>query len=379
MIYNYLGCDYLETPISQGIIISRKEYIIMKKFLSLVLVLLMITTSFVGCGKTSVDQDSGSVSDSVSDTASENVSDTDEIPSENLQVRVAGMTGPTSIGMVKVISDAANGNSAGNYNFTIAGSADEITPLLIKGELDIAAVPANLASVLYNKTEGSIKLIAINNLGVLYILDKNSGVTSVEDLRGKTIYATGKGSTPEYSLRHILSANVIDPDTDVTIEFKSEPAEIVALLNGSESGIAMLPQPYVTVAKSQVEGLKIALDLGEEWKKINPDSESVTGVIVARSEFIEEHPEAIATFLEEYKASCEFVNSNVEEAANMVEEAGIFKAAIAKQAIPYCNVTGTTGEDMKSMVSGYLNILFEQNPAAIGGALPGDDFYYIAD
>ena len=349
----------------------------MKKIISALLVFLMICSLLASCGAPAESTESESVSETVSDSV-EIESETTADVEESAPVRVAGMTGPTSIGMVKVISDSASGTAKGNYNFTIAGSADEISPLLIKGELDIAAVPANLASVLYNKTEGKIKLLAINNLGVLYLLGKNAEISTVEDLKGKTIYATGKNATPEYSLKYVLKANGIDPENDVTIEFKSEPAEIVALLKESESGIAMLPQPYVTVAKTQVEGLEVMLDLGAEWKKVDPESETVTGVIVARSEFIENNPEAIATFLEEYTASCEFVNANVEEAAVMVEEAGIFKAAIAKQAIPFCNVTGTTGEEMIPVVNGYLNVLFEQNPGSVGGKLPADDFYYIA-
>lgn len=347
----------------------------MKKTPSLILALILLMTSLVACGGTSND------SEVSSDLLSESQSESDTDPSDEVidavPVRVAGMTGPTSIGMIKIINESSVDTTSGDYKFTIAGSADEITPLLVKGELDIAAVPANLASVLYNKTEGGIKLLAINNLGVLYILDKNSGITSVEELRGKTIYATGKGSTPEYTLRYILSGNGIDPDNDVTIEFKSEPAEIVALLKESESGVAMLPQPYVTVARTQVEGLEIALDLGEEWKTLSPDSETVTGVIIARTEFIENEPEKVKSFLEAYGESCEFVNTNIEEAADMIEKAGIFKAAIAKQAIPYCNVTGTVGEEMKTIVSGYLNVLFEQDPKAVGGTLPSDDFYYI--
>lgn len=297
-------------------------------------------------------------------------------PVEPTLTRVAGMTGPTSIGMVKMISDAKNQNADGKYEFTIAGSADEITPKLIKGELDIAAVPANVAAKLYNKTEGALKLIAINNLSVLYIVDKNFDIETVGDLSGKTIYATGKGSTPEYTLRHVLEANGISPDSDVTIEFKSEPGEVVALLNSTDNGVAMLPMPYVIAAEKQVDGLEIALDLGAEWKRINPESETVTGVIIARGEFIENNPEAVNTFLHEYTASCEYVNANVEEAAVMVEEAGLFKAAIAKEAIPYCNVTGTTGSDMIPIVDGYFSVLFELDPTSVGGKLPGDDFYY---
>ena len=339
----------------------------MKKLTALLLALLLSVT-LIACGNESVTE---KPTDAPESTEAPDVKD-------DVTVRVAGMTGPTSIGMVKVISDSKNGTSQGKYEFTIAGSADEISPKIIKDELDIAAVPANLASNLYHKTEKGVKLIAINNLGVLYVLDKNTGIKSVADLKGKTIYATGKGSTPEYTLKYILTENGINPDTDVTIEFKSEPAEIVSILKEAESGVAMLPMPYVIVAKTQVEGLETALDLGAEWKKLDADSETVTGVIIARSKFIEEHPEAVKTFIDEYVASCKYVNENVEAAATLVEEAGIFKAAIAKQAIPFCNVTGTTGEDMKPIVEGYLNVLLGQNPNAIGGSLPEDDFYYTA-
>ncbi len=343
----------------------------MKK-LSALLLALVLTVSLIACGNEVVTETPTDAYESdVSTEANEDVKD-------DVTVRVAGMTGPTSIGMVKVISDSKKGESEGSYEFTIAGSADEISPKIVKGELDIAAVPANLASNLYHKTEKGVKLIAINNLGVLYVLDKNTGVKSVADLKSKTIYATGKGSTPEYTLKYILTENGIDPDTDVTIEFKSEPAEIVSILKEAESGVAMLPMPYVIVAKTQVEGLETVLDLGAEWKKLDPDSETVTGVIIARSEFIENHPNAVKTFIDEYVASCKYVNENVEAAATLVEEAGIFKAAIAKQAIPFCNVTGTTGDEMKPIVEGYLNVLLTQNPNAIGGSLPEDDFYYIA-
>ncbi len=340
----------------------------MKKLTALLLALLL-AVSLIACGNEVVTENPTNTPEST-----ETVTDV----KDDVTVRVAGMTGPTSIGMVKVISDSKNGESEGKYEFTIAGSADEITPKIIKNELDIAAVPANLASNLYHKTDKGVKLIAINNLGVLYVLDKNTGIKSVADLKGKTIYATGKGSTPEYTLKYILTENGINPDTDVTIEFKSEPAEIVSILKEAENGVAMLPMPYVIVAKTQVEGLETALDLGAEWKKLDPDSETVTGVIIARSEFIDEHPEAVKTFIDEYVESCKYVNENVEAAATLVEEAGIFKAAIAKQAIPFCNVTGTTGDEMKPIVEGYLNVLLTQNPNAIGGSLPGEDFYYAA-
>ncbi|MDP4132524.1 MAG: ABC transporter substrate-binding protein [Bacillota bacterium] len=292
-------------------------------------------------------------------------------------IRIGGLKGATSIGLVKVMEDNANSKALNKYEFTIAGSADEITPKLIHGDLDIAAVPANLASVLYNNTDGAVKLLAINTLGVLYIVDKNSNVTKLSDLKGKTIYATGKGSAPEYTLRYILSKNGIDPDKDVTIEWKSEPTEVVALLAKSESGVAMMPQPYVTIASSQVKGLNVALDLTKEWNTVNKDSKLLTGVIVVRKDFAENHPKALSDFLKEYEASTKYVNSNVKEASQLVEKFNIIaKAAIAEKAIPYCNITFVSGDEMKTAMSGYLKVLYDQNPASIGGKLPGDEFYF---
>lgn len=299
-----------------------------------------------------------------------------EIPEEDVTIRIGGMTGPTSMGLVKVMEDNSAGNASNKYEFTIAGTADELTPKLIQGELDIAAVPANLASVLYNNTKGKVQLLAINTLGVLYIVNKGESVASVADLKGKTVYSTGKGTTPEFTLRYILSENGIDPDRDVKIEYKSEAAEVVALIKQAGSGIAMLPQPYVTIAQSSVEGLNIALDMTEEWNRVNPETQMLTGTLVVRREFAEKYPQAIARFLEEYRASTEYVNTNVSDAAQLIEKFGIFKAAIAEGAIPYCNITFIAGPEMKPLMTGYLTVLFSQKPAAIGGDIPEDNFYY---
>ncbi len=290
--------------------------------------------------------------------------------------RVAGLKGPTSIGMIEIMENADNGKGENQYDFKIAGSADEITPLLIKGELDIAAVPANLASVLYNKTEGGIQVLAVNTLGVLYIVERGESISTLADLKGKTIYATGKGSTPEYNLRYLLISAGIDPDEDVVIEWKSEPTEVVALMSEEPGSIAMLPQPYVTVAQGAIEDLRIALDLTEEWSALGTGSEMVTGVVIARSEFIEEHPTIISGFLEEYEHSVEFVNSSVSEAAELVEKFDIVKAAVAEKAIPYCNIVYITGSEMQSALGGYLQVLFEQSSESVGGVLPADGFYY---
>lgn len=300
-----------------------------------------------------------------------------EPPQEDpVAIRVGGMKGPTSIGMIKLMHDAEEGAAANDYAFTIVGAADELTPKLISGELDMAAIPSNLASVLYNNTQGQITLLAVNTLGVVYIVEKGETVSTVEDLRGKTIYATGKGSIPEYALRYILSGNGIDPDKDVTIEWKSEAAEVVSVLSSDSEAVAMLPQPYVTVAQTQVEGLRIAIDLTQAWDALGTGSQLITGVMVARTDFITEHPQAIEAFLTEYAASIDYVNANVDEAAKMVEDFDIYKAPIAKKAIPYCNVRYLEGADMKAALAPFYQVLLDQNPKAIGGALPDDAFYY---
>ena len=196
---------------------------------------------------------------------------------------IAALKGPTAMGLVKLMKDSESGETTGNeYTFTLAGSADEVTPALLKGELDMACVPANLAAVLYNKTEGEIEVLAVNTLGVLYIVENGESVHSMADLKGKTIVAAGKGSTPEYALRYLLTENGIDPDNDVTIDWKSEHSECVAALASGQASVALLPQPFVTVAQSKIEGLRMALDLNAEWDALDNGSALITGVIVAR-------------------------------------------------------------------------------------------------
>lgn len=326
----------------------------MKKILSLVLSLVCAASLLAGCGESKAP-------------------DTD--------IKVAALKGPTAMGMVKLMSDSDAGDTDTNhYTFTIAASADEVTPSLIQGDIDIAAVPANLASVLYNKTEGGVTVLAVNTLGVLYIVENGDTIQSVADLKGKTIYASGKGATPEYALNFMLSSNGIDPETDVTVEYKSEHAECVSALEADPNGVAMLPQPFVTTAQMSNENTRIALDMTEEWQKAaeaaGSDATLITGVIVARTAFVEENPEAVKVFMEQYKNSVAYTNENVSEAATLIENYGIIKAAVAEKAIPYCNITFIDGSDLHDKLSGYLSELYNQNPASVGGALPGEDFYY---
>lgn len=294
--------------------------------------------------------------------------------------RIAGLKGPTTMGMVKLMSDAEAGETHQDYQVTMYGAADEVVPLLVKGDIDLAAIPANLAANLYNQTEGKVQVAAINTLGVLYVVTTGDDVKSVEDLKGKTVYSTGKGTTPEYVLNYILKENGIDPEKDLTVEYKSEATEVAAALQAADEGaIAILPQPYVTAAQSQIEGLNVALNLTEEWNKVSTDSDLVTGVLVASTEFIEQNEAAFEEFLKDYQASIEWVNSNTADAAELVANYGIVaKAPLAQKALPACNITYVDGAEMKTKLSGYLQVLFDQNPKAVGGAMPGDDFYYGA-
>lgn len=321
----------------------------MKKFLALVLTLAIALTSFSLTALAAKEDD--------------------------VTVRVAGLKGPTSMGMVSLMEYNEFDKSENDYEFTIAGSADEITPKLIKGELDIAAVPANLGSVLYNKTKGEIKLLAINTLGVLYIVSTDDTVKTVADLKGKTIVGSGKGSTPEYSLKYILKENGLKSGKDVKLEWKSEHTEVVQYLIKNPGAVALLPQPFVTVAQSQIKDLKIRLDLTKEWKKLGTGSDMITGVMVVRKDFYEKYPKTVKKFLDEYNNSVYYTNNSIDQAAKLIEEYGIIKASVAKEAIPYCNIVCISGSKMKKNMQGYLQVLYDADPKSIGGKLPGDDYY----
>ena len=299
-----------------------------------------------------------------------------EAPYESVNIRLGGLKGPTSMGMAKLLSDSKNSLTANTYEFTMAPSAGELTPALIKGELDILALPVNVAAILYSQTNGGVELAAASTLGVLYITEKGGEtVTDVKSLAGKTLYATGKGATPEYALNYLLSQNDLTLGEDVTVEWKSEPSEIVALMAQEDSSIAMLPQPFVTVAQGKVEGLRVALDLSAEWDKLGLDSRLITAGLLVRKGFADEHPEAVDKFLEEYAASTDYANAHPAETAALIEEMGIVAAAVAEKALPACNLVCITGAGMRSAVSGYLQTLYDLKPESVGGAMPADGFY----
>ncbi|MCI2055575.1 MAG: PhnD/SsuA/transferrin family substrate-binding protein [Oscillibacter sp.] len=338
----------------------------LKRWAAIALSALMMTAILAGCGP-----DRSGATPSAS-------SGVEEEPFTPASYSVAALKGPTAMGLVKLMSDADAGETDNDYTFTIAASADEIAPKLIKGDLDMACVPANLASVLYSKTQGGIVTLAVNTLGVLYVVENGNAVQSIGDLAGKTIVAAGKGSTPEYALRYLLEQNGLDPDTDVTIDWKSEHAECVSALASGEATIALLPQPFVTVAQSKLSDLRVALDLTQEWDALKGGSSLLTGVIVARKEITEENPAAVDAFLADYAASVDWVNANVSDAAALIGSYDIVDAVVAEKALPACNIVCLTGTDLKTALGGYLEVLYEQNAQSVGGAVPGDDFYYGA-
>lgn len=289
------------------------------------------------------------------------------------------LSGPTGIGAAKLLSDSDKGLTQNAYRYTIAAENTEVVAGLTTGETDIAAVASNVAVNLYNKTDGGVKILALGTLGVLHILEGSGGtsVQSVEDLAGKTIWSAGQGANPEYILRHILSENGLDPDEDVKLVF-ADASEITQKLMTGEAEVAMLPVPAATAAVLKSEGkIRAALDVTEEWDALRTGSRLIMTAVVARTEFIEEHPEAVAAFLEEYAASIQFVRDNAQEAAQLVAGFGIApNAAIAEKAIPQCNLTFISGADMAPAITGYYEILWQANPASVGGALPDDAIYY---
>ena len=295
---------------------------------------------------------------------------------EDLKVRVGSLSGPTTIGIVNLMNDVDTAENDTNYEFTVATQPDEIAAALNAGDLDIALIPANLASVLYNRTEGGIEVIDINTYGVLYCLSTDSSIQSIGSLAGRTVITTGQGATPEYAINYLLGQYGI---TDCTLDFKTEGAEVIASLQENPDQIAILPQPAATAAMAQVEGLGIAFSLDDEWSGVTSDSRLVTGVTVVRTAFAEEHTEAVASFIEDHRESVDEANNNVEQTAQLVVDAGIVGAApIAQRAIPLCNIVCVTGDQMRTDLQGYLQTLYDANPQAVGGALPGDDFYYQA-
>lgn len=345
----------------------------MKKKLSMILTSLLLVISLVACSNDKkVD------------------SSTNSRKEAEVVAKVAVLKGPTSMGMVEMMQEAKEDQKEKDndkekdekdYEFNIVNSVDEIVPKIVNKDVDIAAVPSNVASVLYNKTKGNVDTLAINTLGILYIVENGNSVKNISDLKGKHIYSSGKGATPQYALDYILRGNGVDPEKDVKVEYKSEHTEVLSALMNDKNAIAVLPQPFVTVAQEKDKNLNVAIDFNKEWDKLNKDSKDkskmITGVLVVRKDFADKYPEKVKDFMEDYKESIEFTNKNIDKAAKLIGQFNIVPEAVAKKAIPHCNITYIDGQDMKNNLSAYLKILYDANPKSIGGKMPGEDFYYI--
>ena len=334
------------------------------KILSLMLAVLLALT-LAGCGNTNT----GSQSEPVSSEA---------YVGEDMSV--ACLKGPTGVGMTRLMELSDAQKTANNYTFTVAASPDELTSKILTGELNIASVPTNLAAKLYKKSEGKITMLAVNTLSVLSIIENGDTVKSVADLKGKTVYSTGEGSNPEYILRYVLKENGIDPDKDVTIKFVTENDELVAAIVSGNAQVAMVPEPVATTVLTKKDTLNRVLSINDEWNKLNNGSKVMMGCVVALKSYVEANKEQVDKFLSEYKDSIEYVNKNIEESSKLCETYGIIPAAaIAKSAIPNCNVAYVDGKEMKTSIEGYFKVLFDADPTSIGGAMPDAEFYYNAE
>lgn len=331
----------------------------MKKLLAIILTLTLVF-AFAGCGSNK-----------------DLVSSVPEVYTA-VDMSVACMTGPTGIGMAKLMADAEAKTTANNYSFTVATAATDITGKFLNGEINIASVPTNVAATLYNKSEGKVRMLAVNTYGVLSILEKGDTIKSVADLKGKTVYSTGKGQNPEFILKYILTENGIDPEKDVTINFVSSE-DLVAKLISGEAEVAMAPEPAATTVMVKNQELNRVLSINDEWAKVS-DTKLMMGCVIALDSYIEANPKAVEKFLEEYEASIKFASENIDETATHCATYKITASdVIAKKAIPTCNLCYVTGKDMKNNVNGYYGVLFNADPTSIGGKLPADDLYYKAN
>ena len=284
-------------------------------------------------------------------------------------VRVYTLSGTTGFGMAGMIADAKP-----DYAFTVETDPSVVTAALVSGDCDIAALPTNAAAALYNKTEGKVQVLALNTRGVLYLVtDGSEKIESIADLNGKTVYAPAQN--PSFIFAALCGKNGVEPNIDNSY---AQPAELNAAVAAGKVSLAVLPEPMVTVAKSQNQELSVALDLTAEWDKVMEPGSLVQGCVVVRREFAEQNPEAVKAFLADYEASVKLLSEDVQAAAEKIEAAGIFnKAAVAAKAIPNCNICFVTGEEMQTQLSAFLQAMLDTAPQSVGGKMPGEDFYCV--
>ena len=352
-----------------------------KRTITLITAFILVLALLFGCSTPAGQpSETATVSPLPSETAIDVSAQPSEAPAQKTDVTVAALIGPTGMGLVGLMDDQDKGEAQNNYSFILSGTPDDIVAKITSGEADIAAVPVNLAPTLYNKTNGNVELNAINTLGVLYVVENGETVKTLADLKDKTLVASGQAATPEYILNYILSKNGLEPGTGVSIEYKADHSELASLVTAGQVKLAMLPEPFVTTVTQKNPDVHVALDLTEEWQGItdNNGSALIMGVMIVRKDFAEQNPQALSAFMDEYKASAEYVNANTAEASALVEKYGIMaSAALAEKAIPNCNIVYIDGQEMKDQIAPFYQILFDSNPKSIGGALPDDAFYYI--
>lgn len=345
----------------------------MKRVSAIVLAVMMMFVMTACSGKT---ESANVVSEEkVENGANEQTETPEATPVEKMDIAIGTLKGPTGMGMVGLMEQAEMGTSKMNYTFEILSTPDEMVGKVVSGEVDIAAVPANLALLLNNKTEGSLQLAAVNTLGVLYVLENGETIQSIQDLAGKTIHISGKGASPDYVLQYLLKANGVE---NVTIDYSLEHADLAAAMAAGDVTIGLLPEPFVTTTMMNKPELRVALDLTKEWEKVGTDNSTLAmGVIVAQKAFVETHPEAFEAFLEDYKASVLFVNEEQDKASTLIEKFGILpKAAVAKKAIDGSNIVYMEAQEGKPILEQFYKILFDFNPKSIGGKLADESFYY---
>ncbi|MEA4964386.1 MAG: ABC transporter substrate-binding protein [Oscillospiraceae bacterium] len=296
---------------------------------------------------------------------------------DDITIRAMVLSGTTGFGMAKLIADAEAGETAVPCTVSVETDASNVTAALVSGSIDVAALPTNAAAAVYNKTQGGVQVLALNTRGVLYLMTgAGESVSSFADLKGKTVYVPAQN--PTFIFTYLCEQNGLTPGEDITIDNTyAQPADLQTALASGEITLAVLPEPMVTIAKSANQELTVALDLTEEWDKVAEPGSLVQGCLVARTEFVQAHPEAIAAFLQDCEASVQYLTAEPAEAAALIEQVGIFaKAAVAEKAIPNCNVCFVTGSEMKTSLGTYLGVLFGLDPSSVGGAIPDSDFYY---
>jgi len=342
----------------------------MKKLIAMVLAFMMVL-SVTACAKEE-SQPATVTTEAVSVAETAAPAETDA-PAASVNVMV--LNGTTGFGMANLMDAAAKGEAAQEYEFTVETDASNIVAALANGSADIAALPTNAAAAVYNKTQGKVQVLALNTLGVLYLVtDGSVEIESMADLAGQTVYAPAQN--PSFIFQHIVDANGVE---NVTIDNTyAQPADLNTAVASGEVSIAVLPEPMVTVAKSKNPDLVVALDLTAEWDKVSEPGSLVQGCVVVRKDFVLENAAVVQTFLEEYGASIAALTSDVEGTAAKIEANGIFtKAAVAAKAIPNCNVCFITGDEMQEALSQFLTIMHSVAPASVGGSIPGDDFYCV--